>query len=81
MVSAYFHNSSIESPNYMKLTHNQQVAIDEFELNDMNSLFMTNELTIPEQQFFLSIVRQADLQEHYDLSRTVKYFEMEGLLQ
>lgn len=65
----------------MKLTHNQQMAIDEFELNDMNSLFMTNELTIPEQQFFLSIVRQADLQEHYDLSRTVKYFEMEGLLQ
>ena len=63
------------------LTHNQQVAIDEFELNDMNSLFMTNELTIPEQQFFLSIVRQADLQEHYDLDKTVKYFEMEGLLQ
>lgn len=81
MVSAYFHNSSIESLNYMKLTHNQQMAIDEFELNDMNSLFMTNELTIPEQQFFLNIVRQADLQEHYDLDRTVKYFEMEGLLQ
>jgi len=64
----------------MTLTRNQQAAIDEFELNDLNSLFLTNELSLNEQRLFLYIIRGAELQDHYDLSQSVKYFEMEGFI-
>lgn len=64
----------------MKLTHKQQAAIVEFELNDLKSLFLTNELSLNEQRLFLYIIRGASLEEYYDLSQSVKYFEMEGLL-
>lgn len=73
-------NTFTESSNYMTLTQNQLAAIDEFELNDLNSSFLTNELSLNEQRLFLYIIRGAELQDHYDLSQSVKYFEMEGLL-
>ena len=64
----------------MMLTRNQLAAIDEFELDNLNSSFLTNELSLNEQRLFLYIIRGAELQDHYDLSQSVKYFEMEGLL-
>lgn len=80
MEYAYITNTFTESSNYMMLTQNQLATIDEFELNDLNSLFLTNELSLNEQRLFLYIIRGAELQDHYDLSQSVKYFEMEGLL-
>lgn len=80
MEYVYITNTFTESSNYMTLTHKQKAAIDEFELNDLNSLFLTNELSLNEQRLFLYIIRGAELQDHYDLSQSVKYFEMEGLL-
>lgn len=80
MEYVYIPTRFTKSSDYMMLTRNQLAAIDEFELDNLNSSFLTNELSLNEQRLFLYIIRGAELQDHYDLSQSVKYFEMEGLL-
>lgn len=62
------------------LTKNQKMAIKKFELDHFNRLYTTGDLSYQDQCFFLHIVRAAELDEHYDLTHMVKYFEMEGML-
>tara|TARA_Y100000287_G_scaffold148506_1_gene123603 strand:+ start:726 stop:980 length:255 start_codon:yes stop_codon:yes gene_type:complete len=83
MAFVYFIDTLIEfTLNIMKpLTKDQKTAIDEFELDGLNSMFICGNLTVKEQQLFLYIIRGANLEDHYDLSKMINYFEMEGLLR
>ena len=83
MASVFSTNTFTESyisNSPMKLNKLQKVAIEEFELDTLNRMFITGDLSVPEQQLFIQLVKGASLQSHYDLQQSVKYFEMEGLI-
>lgn len=82
MVSAYFSPTSMKSTNFTmnSLTKNQKMAIEELELDHFNRLYTTGDLSYQDQCLFLHILKTAELDEHYDLTHMVKYFEMEGML-
>lgn len=82
MVSAYFSPTSIKSTNFImnSLTKNQKMAIEDLELDHFNRLYITGDLSYKDQCLFLHILKTSELDEHYDLTHMVKYFEMEGML-
>ena len=82
MVSAYFSPTSMKSTNFImnSLTKNQLMAIKELELDHFNRLYTTGDLSYQDQCLFLHLLKTTELDEHYDLSHMVKYFEMEGML-
>ena len=82
MVSAYSSLISTKSTNFTmnSLTKNQKMTIEELELDHFNRLYTTGDLSYQDQCLFLHILKISELDEHYDLSHMVKYFEMEGML-
>ena len=82
MVSVYFSPTSMKSTNFImnSLTKNQKMAIEELQLDHFNRLYCIGDLSYQDQRLFLHILKTAELDEHYDLSHMVKYFEMEGML-